>query len=217
VTEGFALCFALGFALLLSLYTLRHPEPEALILFGVAASSLGGALTALVYNLSPSPLAMAEIMGWMMGSVENRHMGDVLWAALALLAGGVLAAFCAPLLRLLSLGEETAASSALSVRPLKMVAVLCASLCASVAVAVAGMIGFIGLAAPHMVRPFVGQDPARVLAPSALFGAVFVVLADCLVRVIPTEAELKLGVLSALVGAPIFGLLAWRAARSWRS
>ncbi|MFN3229923.1 MAG: iron chelate uptake ABC transporter family permease subunit, partial [Asticcacaulis sp.] len=59
VTEGFALCFALGFALLLSLYTLRHPEPEALILFGVAASSLGGALTALVYNLSPSPLAMA--------------------------------------------------------------------------------------------------------------------------------------------------------------
>jgi iron complex transport system permease protein len=81
----------------------------------------------------------------------------------------------------------------------------------------AGVIGFVGLAAPHLVRPAVREDPGRLLAPSALAGAVMLVLADLLARVTPTDQELKLGVFTALIGAPLFALIAWKAARSWRT
>jgi iron complex transport system permease protein len=98
---------------------------------------------------------------------------------------------------------------------LRAAAVAGASLLTGAAVAMAGVIGFVGLAAPHMVRAAVRHDPARVLIPSALAGASLVVAADLIGRVVPTEIELKLGVLTALFGAPLFALIAWRAARSW--
>jgi iron complex transport system permease protein len=100
---------------------------------------------------------------------------------------------------------------------LKVTAVLAASIATGAAVAVAGIIGFVGLAAPHLVRRAVREDPERLLGPSALAGALMLVLADLVARVLPTPAELKLGVLTALVGAPLFGGIAWRAARSWRT
>ena len=77
--------------------------------------------------------------------------------------------------------------------------------------------GGVGLAAPHLVRRFSGDDPGKTLLPSALAGAILLVLADLAARIIPTEQELKLGVVTALFGAPLFALVAWRAARSWRS
>jgi len=84
-------------------------------------------------------------------------------------------------------------------------------------VALAGIIGFVGLAAPHMVRGSVNDDPARTLAPSALAGAILLTLADLAARLIPSEEGLRLGVVTALFGAPIFALVAWRASRSWRA
>ena len=84
------------------------------------------------------------------------------------------------------------------------------------AVAVAGVIGFVGLAAPHLVRGAVRGDPGRILLPSALAGGLMLVAADLLARMTPTDQELKLGVFTALVGAPLFALIAWRAAREWR-
>jgi len=201
----------------LAAFTARVREPEALILFGVALSSFFGAATALVFNLSPSPIATAEMLGWLMGSVEARSWIDALWAAPPLALAVFLAVRAAPGLKMLTLGEEAAAASGLAMGRLKMAAVLGASLAAGAAVALAGVIGFVGLAAPHMVRRAAREDPARLLIPSALAGALMLVLADLVARLIPTDQELKLGVLTALIGAPLFALIAWRAARSWRT
>ena len=195
----------------------RFREPEVLILFGVALSAFGGALTSLVFNLSPSPVANAEILSWLLGSVANRDWSDIAWAAGPMALGAGLSAYAARGLTLLSLGEETAAVSALPMARLRTAAVAGAALLAGAAVAMAGIIGFVGLAAPHLVRARAGHDPGRTLLPSALMGAVLLVLADLIGRVLPTETELKLGVVTALFGAPLFALAAWRASRAWRS
>ena len=201
---------------LLVLFSARVRSPEALILFGVAVSSFAGAATALIFNLSPSPIATAEVMNWLLGSVENRSWIDVAWVTPAVLASAVLAALAAPGLRMLSLGEETARTSGLPMARLRLLALLAASLATGAAVAVAGVIGFVGLAAPHLVRAAVRGDPGRLLLPSALAGGLMLVAADLLARMTPTDQELKLGVFTALVGAPLFALIAWRAAREWR-
>lgn len=195
----------------------RFREPEALILFGVALSAFGGALTALVFNLSPSPVAMAEILAWLMGSVQNRDAMDALRALVPMAIGAALCVRAGEGLRMLTLGEEAARMSALPMARLRVYAVAGAALLTGAAVAAAGVIGFVGLAAPHLVRALVRDDPKRILWPSALAGALLLVLADLAARLIPTEQELKLGVVTALFGAPAFALLAWRAARSWRS
>ncbi|WP_288758842.1 iron ABC transporter permease [uncultured Brevundimonas sp.] len=190
--------------------------PEALILFGVALSSFAGAATALIFNLSPSPIAQAEVMSWLLGSVQNRSWIDVAWVTPAVIVAAAFAALATPGLRMLTLGEEGAATSGLPMRRLRAFALISASIATGAAVAVAGVIGFVGLAAPHLVRAAVRGDPGRVLWPSALAGGLMLVIADLLARLTPTDQELKLGVFTALIGAPLFGLIAWRAAREWR-
>lgn len=197
--------------------TARFREPEALILFGVALSALGGALTALVFNLSPSPVAMAEVLAWLMGSVENRDAMDAVRAAIPMAIGAALCMKAGGGLRMLTLGEEAARMSGLPMGRLRVYAVAGSALLTGAAVAAAGVIGFVGLAAPHLVRALVKDDPRQILWPSALAGALLLVLSDLAARMIPTEQELKLGVVTALFGAPAFALLAWRASRSWRS
>ena len=201
---------------LLILFSARVRSPEALILFGVAVSSFAGAATALIFNLSPSPIATAEVMSWLLGSVQNRSWIDVAWVTPAVLVAGAMAALAAPGLRMLSLGEETARTSGLPMARLRLLALLATALATGAAVAVAGVIGFVGLAAPHLVRSAVRGDPGRLLLPSALAGGLMLVVADLLARMTPTDQELKLGVFTALVGAPLFAMIAWRAAREWR-
>ena len=202
--------------LLLVLFAARVRAPEALILFGVALSSFAGAATALIFNLSPSPIASAEVMSWLLGSVQNRSWIDVAWVTPGVLVAAALSALAAPGLRMLSLGEETARTSGLPMARLRLLALVATSLAAGAAVAVSGVIGFVGLAAPHLVRAAVRGDPGRVLAPSALAGGLMLVVADLMARMTPTDQELKLGVFTALVGAPLFALIAWRAAKEWR-
>ena len=200
----------------LVIFAARVRAPEALILFGVALSSFAGAVTALIFNLSPSPIASAEVMNWLLGSVQNRSWIDAAWVAPLVLISGVLAAVASSGLRMLTLGDETAAASGLSMGRVRTAALIAAALAAGAATAVAGVIGFVGLAAPHLVRRAVRGDPGRVLLPAALAGGLILVLADLAARVTPTDQELKLGVFTALVGAPLFALIAWRAAREWR-
>lgn len=214
--EGASLAAALVTGLLLTALAARFREPETLILFGVALSAFAGAVTSLVFNLSPSPVATSEILGWLLGSVANRDWGDLARAALPMGLGVVLCAYSARGLVMLTLGEESAALSGLPMARLRAAAVAGAALLTGAAVAMAGIIGFVGLAAPHLVRAGAGADPGRVLAPSALAGAALLVGADLAGRMIPTDQELKLGVVTALFGAPLFALIAWRAARSWR-
>lgn len=195
----------------------RFREPETLILFGVALSAFAGALTALVFNLSPSPITTSEVLTWLMGSVANRDWTDIGWALVPMAVGAGLCVYASRALVMLTLGEETAALSGLPMGRMRAAAVAGAALLTGAAVAMAGVIGFVGLAAPHTVRWGVGGDPGRVLLPSALAGACLVTAADLIGRIAPSEVELKLGVLTALFGAPLFALIAWRAARSWRA
>ena len=216
LVESAALVGAALAGLLLVAIAARVRAPEALILFGVALSSFAGALTALIFNLSPSPIASAEVMNWLLGSVQNRSWIDVAWVAPALALAGVFAAGASPGLRMLTLGEEAARASGLSMGRMRVLALIASAVAAGAAVAVAGVIGFVGLAAPHLVRAAVRGDPGRLLLPSALAGGLMLVLADLAARLMPTDQELKLGVFTALVGAPLFALIAWRAAREWR-
>lgn len=192
-------------------------EPETLVLFGVALSAMGGALTALVFNLSPSPITTSQVMNWLLGSAAGRGWNDIAMAAVPTALGVALSAYAARGLTMLTLGEETAALSGLPMARLRAAAVAGAALLTGAAVAMAGVIGFVGLAAPHLIRGAVKDDPARTLAPSALVGAILLTLADLAARTIPTDEELKLGVVTALFGAPLFALAAWRASRSWRA
>ncbi len=214
--EAAALSAALLVGVLLTGLAARFREPETLILFGVALSAFLGALTSLVFNLSPSPVTLAEVFAWLLGSVANRDWMDIARQAPALLVGAGLCLYAARGLVMLTLGEEAAALSGLPMARLRTAAVAGASLLTGASVAMAGIVGFVGLAAPHLVRAGAGGDPGRVLLPSALAGAVLLAAADLAARLIPTDLELKLGVVTALFGAPLFGLIAWRAARSWR-
>lgn len=215
--EAAALAAALSVGALLTLVAARLRTPETLILFGVALSAFTGAVTSLVFNFAASPVTLAEVFAWLLGSVANRDWTDIVGALPPLALGALLCAYAARGLVMLTLGEETAETSGLPMRRLRAAAVAGASLLAGAAVALAGIVGFVGLAAPHLVRAATGGDPGRVLLPSALAGGVLLAAADIAARIIPTEVELKLGVVTALFGGPLFALIAWRAARSWRA
>jgi ABC-type Fe3+-siderophore transport system, permease component len=194
----------------------RVSDAATLILVGVALSSFAGAATALIFNLSPSPIATAEVMSWLLGSVENRTWHDATWMGLALAASAMLAIPSREGLRQLTLGDEVAATSGVDMARTRWLSILATAVATGAAVAVAGVVGFVGLVAPHLVRRWAGGDPGRLLWPSALAGAVILGLADGLARAVPTDQELKVGVFTALVGAPMFAVVAWRAAREWR-
>ncbi|MGX0904233.1 iron complex transport system permease protein [Roseovarius sp. MBR-79] len=175
-----------------------------LILAGIAISALAGALTSLVLNLSPNPYAASEIVFWMMGSLADRSMTHV-WLALPLmLAGGLALLSLGRGLDALTLGEDAAEAMGLRLSRLRLTLVLGTAALVGSAVAVAGAIGFVGLVVPHLLRPLVGARPSRLLWASGLGGAAMLLAADIAVRLILPERDLKLGVLTAIVGAPLF-------------
>ncbi|WP_435168885.1 FecCD family ABC transporter permease [Falsirhodobacter sp. 1013] len=176
----------------------------ALILAGVAISALAGAATSLVLNLSPNPFAANEIIFWMMGSLADRSMLHV-WIALPFIAlGATLLWSLRRGLEALTLGEDAAASSGIRLGALRWRLVVGVAAMVGAATAVAGSIGFVGLAAPHVLRRAVKGSPARLLPASALGGAALVLAADIAVRLLMPDRDLKLGVLTALVGTPFF-------------
>ncbi len=175
-----------------------------LVLAGLAVGSLAGAGTSLAISLSPNPFAVTEIVFWLLGSFEDRSTVHVLLAAPFILLASVLILLASPGLRALALGEETARSLGVNVPLLRGLIVAGVAVGTGASVAVAGSIGFVGLVAPHIVRPFMGYDPARTLVPAGLAGAALLLAADCTVRLIPSSQEVKVGVLTALLGVPFF-------------
>lgn len=207
-----ALLFALVAAFAVTTLGWSARGPASLALIGVGLSSLAGGLIALALNLAPNPGALADLVNWTLGSVEVRSLKDALLAGAFLLIGAALIFAAARGLQALTLGEEAAAAIGANLSQTRLLVVLGAAACTGGATAVAGVIGFVGIAAPHLVRTFVGHDPARLLLPSALAGGAILVLADIIVRLLPTDTELKLGVAAALIGGPIFALIAARLA-----
>lgn len=192
----------------------RNASLLLLILAGLAVSSLAGAGTALAMNLAPNPFAALEIAFWLLGSLEDRSMRHVTLALpFIAMAGGLLYAQRGAF-RALSLGEEAAASLGVAVERLRFVVILGVALGVGASVAVAGTIAFIGLVAPHLMRPLVNHDPARLLLPAGLAGAALLLAADIAVRLIPAQSDIKVGVLTSIIGVPFFLLLIVRQRRS---
>ena len=175
-----------------------------LILAGIALSALASALTSLVLNLSPNPFAAAEIVFWMLGSLADRSFVHVSLALPFIGVGWVLLLSTGTGLRALTLGEDTAASLGVHLGRLRLALTVGTAACVGAATGVAGAIGFVGLVVPHVFRRAVQGDPARLLRVSALGGAALLLAADIAVRLILPERDLKLGVVTALIGAPLF-------------
>lgn len=182
----------------------RSRETLTLVLAGVAINALTAALTSLALNFAPSPYAALEIVFWMLGSFADRTLDHVAMAAPAMLAGWVLLLTTAPALEAMTLGEETAATLGFDMRALKIKAIVGTAFCVGAAVAVTGVISFVGLVVPHVLRPMVGYRPGRLLVPSMLGGAALMLASDIGVRLISTSLELKVGVITALIGTPFF-------------
>jgi iron complex transport system permease protein len=185
-----------------------------LILAGLAISSLAGAATALVMNLSHNPYVVLEIAFWLLGSLDDRSFQHVMLALPFIVAGAIILLSRRNAFRALSLGEETAQSLGVDVARLRLTVIAGVALGVGGAVAVSGTIGFIGLVAPHLMRPLIGHDPARLLVPSALAGAALLLAADIAVRIIPSTSDIKVGVLTSIIGVPFFLYLIVRERRA---
>lgn len=207
-----AIAFALIAAFIVTTLGWASRGPASLVLIGVGLSSFAGGLIALALNLAPNPGALADLVNWTLGSVEGRSLEHAVLVAALLVIGAALISGAARGLQALTLGEEAAGAIGAELSRTRMLVVLGAAACTGGATAVAGIIGFVGIAAPHVVRAFVGHDPARLLLPSALAGGALLVCADIIVRLLPTDTELKLGVAAALIGGPVFALIAARLA-----
>ena len=208
-----AIAFALAATAALYALGAGRVSTARLILIGVGLSSFSGALISLAMNLSPNPFALSDLVNWLFGTVANRSFADLALAAPFAAFGFVMIAASAPGLLALTLGEETAESLGANLKRTRMLVIAGAAFLVGASVAVAGAIGFVGIVAPHVVRAFAGQNPARLLIPSALLGGAMLAGADIIIRLLPFDQELKLGVAAALIGAPGF---VWVAATTKR-
>ncbi len=200
----FALAGAAGAMALLALIAGRTAGIALFTLAGMMIASLAGALTSLAISLAPNAFAMSEIVTWLMGALTDRSWREIWIAAPLTLAGIGCLAMSARDLDALVLGEAAARSLGMEPRRLQAWLIAGVGLTVGSGVAVAGIIGFVGLIVPHLVRPLTDKRPSSLLLPSALAGALLVLVADCLCRVLPLVTELRLGIALSLVGAPFF-------------
>ncbi|MBC2670942.1 FecCD family ABC transporter permease [Novosphingobium piscinae] len=212
-----ALLGAGGAMALLGLLAGRGSTGGGLALFtlaGMMIASLAGALMSLVISLAPNAFVQSEIVTWLMGALTDRGWSEVRLAVPLTLAGLVLLRLAGPGLDALVLGTATARSLGLDPRRLQLLLIAGVGLTVGTGVAVAGIIGFVGLVVPHLVRPFTDRRPSRLIVPAALAGAVLLLLADMLCRVLPLVTELRLGIALSLIGAPFFLWLLLRLGRA---
>ncbi|MFD1611764.1 FecCD family ABC transporter permease [Sphingomonas tabacisoli] len=214
---GSAMAGAAASVLLLALLVGRSGSALAFILAGTVLQSLAGSLTAFLISIAPNPFAMNEVMNWMMGALTDRSLDDAMRSLPFMAVGCAVLATTGRSLDLLSLGEETARSLGVRAGRLQAAIALGTGLAVGSAVAVSGVVGFVGLIVPHLVRPLVGQRPSDVLLPSSLGGAALVLFADSLVRLAPGAEEIRLGIAMAVLGTPFFFalLLRFRRHHAW--
>lgn len=208
-----AMLGALIAAGLLSLLSGRDNGVLTLILAGVALANLAAALMALALNLAPNPYAVSEIVFWLLGSLKDRSFQDVALAAPFVVLGLAILASTGRALDALTLGEDAAKSLGIEVASIQRRVTFGVALAVGASVAVTGAIAFVGLIVPHLCRPFVGHLPSRLLLPSAIGGALLVLLADIAVRLLPSGPELMLGVFTSLIGVPFFLWLVFKLRR----
>ncbi|MFM7028664.1 MAG: FecCD family ABC transporter permease [Chakrabartia sp.] len=210
---GFAMAGAGISVLLLVLLAGRGGGPLAFILAGMVLATLSGAMTALVISLAPNPFATSEIVAWLMGALTDRTMDDVMRALPFLFFGSLILLSTGRALDALTLGDDAARSLGVAPGRLQAQVALGTGLAIGASVAVTGVVGFVGLIVPHILRRFIGERPSALLLPSAMGGAVLTLVADSLVRLVPGPGEVRLGIAMAAIGAPFFLVLLARVRR----
>lgn len=200
----FALLGASGAMALLALIAGRTGGIALFTLAGLMVASLAGALTALAISMAPNAFAMSEIVLWLNGALTDRSWREVYLAAPLTALGIAVLWRAGPALDALTLGEPVARSLGINTSRLLWLLISGIGLTVGAGVAVAGIIGFVGLIVPHLVRPFTDRRPSQLILPSALAGALLVLVADSLVRILPLVTELRLGIALSLLGAPFF-------------
>ncbi|RVQ68892.1 iron ABC transporter permease [Croceicoccus ponticola] len=208
-----ALIGAGGAMALLALIAGRTGGIALFTLAGLMIASLAGTLTSLAISMSPNPFATSEIVTWLMGALTDRSWGDIWIAAPLTFAGLAVLWRTGPLLDALTLGEQAALSLGVDARRLQWWIVIGIGLVVGAGVAVAGIVGFVGLMVPHLVRPFTDRRPSTLIVPSVLAGALLVLVADTVCRLLPLASELRLGIALSLLGAPFFLALLLRLRR----
>ena len=205
---------ALIAVIIIQLLAGRDTSPLTLILAGVAVTSFAGAMTSLALNLSPNPFAAYEVLFWLLGSLSNVSI-DHVWISIPFMTLGwlILGTLGNPL-NALTLGQDEATSLGTNLRSLRIYLIFGVATSVGAATAVAGAIGFVGLVIPHLLRPLAGYSPKKLLPLSAVGGGIMLLAADILARLLPFDREIKLGVLTAMVGAPFFLILLLKTRRS---
>lgn len=211
-----AMAGALAATLILMTLAARDSSVLTLILAGIGISSLATAGISLVMNFAPSPMSLQDMVLWMLGSLENRTFDDLLLAGPFILLGWVVMIGVGQGLSALSLGSDTAHSLGINVKVLRWRVVLGTALSVGATVSVCGTVGFVGLVVPHFVRAFIGYEPRALLLPSALAGAVLMTLADIITRLPFGHGQLRLGVVMAIIGAPLFIHIIFKTRESMR-
>ena len=203
-TPIFALVFSMAACWTLIHLTQNTDSKHSVILIGVGISALAGSLTTLILSLSDNPFAVNEIVFWMLGSVTDVSYFHVLISGPLVLLGAFFLFKSSSDLNLLSLGQETASSIGVDLKRLRLDILLGTALIVGGITSVTGIVGFVGLITPHMVRPFVNHEPKRTLMWSPAIAAILILISDIAIRIIPTTGEIKLGVLTSLLGTPFF-------------
>ncbi len=210
---GFALLGAAGTMALLAVIAGRSGSLILFTLAGMILTSITGSLTSLAISLAPTPFVSSQIVTWLLGALTDRSWDDVKVALPLIVIGAALLATTARALDALTLGEQAARSMGVDPGRLQYVVIAGIALTVGASVASAGVIGFVGLMVPHLVRPLAGNRPSAILLPSALGGALLLTLADSLVRLAPTVSELRLGIAMSMLGGPFFMYLLFRMRR----
>jgi iron complex transport system permease protein len=185
----------------------RTASALTLVLSGIILSALAIAGISLALSLSPSPWAAVEIVRWMLGGLTDRSFDELTIAAPLITIGCVAVLGCRRPLDALTLGEAGARSLGIDLNRAQWQLALGIGLIVGGSTAVTGVIGFVGLIVPHLMRPIVGSRPGALLIPSAIGGAALVLAGDIVVRLLPGGSELELGVVMSLIGAPFFFVL----------
>ncbi len=207
---------ALLATLLLSFISSRDSSVLTLILAGIGISSLATAAIALAMNFAPNPMSLQDMIMWLLGSLENRTMTDITLAGPFIIGGWLIMRGVGQGLDASSLGEDTAHTLGINLKKLRMKVIIGSAISVGATVSVCGAIGFVGLVVPHMVRSLIGHAPGRLLIPSALMGAILLTIADLITRVPVGHGQLRLGVVTAFVGSPLFLYIIYKTREAMR-
>jgi iron complex transport system permease protein len=215
MVSAFGMGGAVAAMALLALLAGRSAGVTGFVLAGVVLSSLAGALTALLISLAPNPFALEEIVTWLMGALTDRSLADVGRVLPFVGVSLLLLGLTGRAIDALALGEGAARSLGVDLGATRLLVIAGTGLGVGAAVAATGVVGFVGLIVPHLLRPIAGERPSALIWPSALGGAALLLVADSAVRLAPGPGELKLGIAMALIGAPFFLWLLWRGRGQW--